>query len=70
MKTASGGDVQEFQLFITIENMEYMQIIDKMFSVETMPGDIWKLYADSVISNTSEMWTYQPQMSLFSNGGK
>jgi hypothetical protein len=70
MKTASGGNTNEYQLFVCLNKKEQMELVSKIFNATVMPNEIWKSYAMSVISNTSEMWGYEPTMSLYPEGIK
>jgi len=67
MKTASGGSTNEYQLFICLKKREQMEFVSKIFNATEMPNEVWKNYTTSVTSNISEMWGYEPTMSLYPN---
>lgn len=67
MKTVSGGGTQDYQLLVCIDKIAQMEKVSNIFNVEELPEKVWKLYAETVVSNVSEMWRYMPSMSLYPN---
>lgn len=65
MKNASGGSTSGYTLFVSVNKLQELGNIRLIFDAKEMPHDVWLKYSQTVIKNESELWRYQPKLSLY-----
>ena len=64
MKTISGGEVNEYQLFIALNKIEDFKQLEDLFEIPSNEKEMLLNYTNSMLLNVSELWIYSEKLSL------
>jgi hypothetical protein len=68
MKTISGGNVNEYCLYVALNKIEELSFCDNLFEDSPfLQNNLEGLYRESVKKILSELWSYSESLSLFSD---
>lgn len=64
MKNISGGNINEYLLFVGINKIEDLKLTEKLFNFSDSNEELKQNYTNSVNSGVSELWMYSDRLSL------
>lgn len=64
MKTVSGGAVGGYQLFVALETLGELRLVEGLFEKFAGKTDLQMAYGTLVVSNFAELWGYVERLSL------